>query len=157
MWLLNIGAFSFTRNIQRGVSTPGPRANSDGKIRSPNDIFSTTSIRSLEKTFGSSFKFAVKSPSVAYIETCFCFICLENVAKDEMFTVGTCIDVNGSEYHQHCRSCMSGFMTAQIDYGVIVHRCPGESCSALLSDDEIASLVKEGIMARYYQPNLWQI
>lgn len=85
------------------------------------------------------------SPRDRITSTFFCSICLENCAKSLEFTCVGC-----SFQHTYCTSCMDGYLTAQINDGVIQHACPGMGeCHAVLSRDEIVQLVSSDTFAKF--------
>ena len=73
-----------------------------------------------------------------------CFICLENHLLSDSCSYTGC-----QENHKFCKECLSSFLTLQIRDGVVMHKCPFESCHQVAQDQDIASLVDSASFEKY--------
>ena len=73
-----------------------------------------------------------------------CFICFENHLLSDSCSYTGCQDD-----HKFCKQCLSSFLTLQIRDGVLIHKCPFESCHQVAQDQDIASLVDSACFEKY--------
>jgi hypothetical protein len=73
-----------------------------------------------------------------------CYICFENHHLSDSCSYAGCL-----ENHKFCRQCLSSFLILQIRDGVVVHKCPFESCQQVAQDQDIASLVDAASFEKY--------
>jgi hypothetical protein len=84
------------------------------------------------------------------VETFYCNICLENVAKSTAVKASAC-----DKGHIHCKSCIEGYLSSAIGNGDIIFCCPGRDtasnhgCMATFNDAEIGLYTSEECCKKY--------
>lgn len=76
----------------------------------------------------------------------YCQICIENHSIEESFQVSSCFIG-----HKFCNSSMSGYLSSQINDGMVSLRCPcfGEGCNGEFSEMEVQNLVDKETFQKY--------
>lgn len=78
------------------------------------------------------------------VKTFYCKICMENCPQSMSFAAHSC-----SKQHEYCIPCMSGYLAAQVEEGVIYFNCPGfAECQSSLATEELRLLLTEESISR---------
>jgi hypothetical protein len=115
----------------------GPQRNSNRIRNNRRNVLVTLVRRVRPESLRTSFNNSV-------IKTFYCKICMENCAQSLSFSAHNCC-----RQHEYCIPCMTGYLTAQVDDGVIHFPCPGlRDCQGSLSSDELRLLLSDESISR---------